>query len=117
MTTPKPEISRKQAWCKLAMLIAEGLPDPKSIDFNGADHSILTIHVDSMAAFTAWTTALRAELHGANPTSTGDIQHVAIAHRTWHACTVWIYAYLPPDVVEPVRDDMDSVRAIADEES
>jgi hypothetical protein len=110
----EPQISRKQAWCKLAILIAEGLPDPNSISFNAGDSSIFTIHVDTIAAYRAWMNALGCTSDTAHPQADGRVQHQGIGHGTWHGCTAWIYAYLPASKPEPVDEDMTAVRAAAD---
>lgn len=110
----EPKISRKQAWCKLAILIADGLPEPNSISFNNGDHTIFTIHVDTIEAHGAWVAALGCTSNAAHPQADGRVQHQAIGHRSWHGCNPWIYAYTAATEPESVDEDMTAVRAAAD---
>jgi hypothetical protein len=111
-----PEISRKQTWCKLAVLIAEGLPDPKEIDFH-ADGSSIYIQLNTAEAVAAW--AERLALRVNTPILADDTWiHGAssVANRDgWHGWYVSLTAYTPADAEpEPVAEDMTAVASIAE---
>jgi hypothetical protein len=119
MTTPKPEITRKQAWCKLALLIAEGLPAPESIGFNPLAATSVTVRVDDLAAFESWVAALSlGSVHTPllAPAYGGSIV-LHDAWDYWHGWHTRVSCTMPALDNEAVAEDMDAVRAIAAEES
>lgn len=110
----KPEISRKQAWCKLAILIAEGLPDPQEIGFNPLDNRLLTIDVNSVESIDVWQSAL-ALAHRISPLLMNDRTgwiHEAYGH--WRGYDVRVACVVPSADVEPVDEDMSAVKALAE---
>jgi hypothetical protein len=95
-------VSRTQAWCKLAVLIADGAPSPCSVHFVD-DSGIISVAVDSMAAFHAWVGLLGAERRGNG-----------YAYGPWQGWSVQLDLFLPK-TPEPelIAEDMASVRAVA----
>jgi hypothetical protein len=117
MPTPKPEISRKQAWCKLAVLIAEGLPAPQDISFNPLATTSITIRVDDLPAFESWVAALSlGRVH--TPLLAAAADGSIVLHDAWDYWHGWhtrVSCTMPALDTETVAEDMDAVRAIATE--
>lgn len=120
MTAPVPEISRKQAWCKLAVLIADGLPDPAGIKFH-ADRSSIYLDFNTAEALAVWAERLGQPLDTPIHCADGDWIHGSsnISNKFgWHGYYVRLAAYTKGEPEpEPVDDDMATVRAIAAEAS
>lgn len=115
MTTPKPEISRRQAWCKLAMLIAEGLPAPMAIRFSPSDGRSITIDLDGRPAFDAWVAALALGTVHPAILATAETEWIHGAWDYWFGFHTHISACTPALYAEFGTEDMDAVRAIATE--
>lgn len=115
MTTPKPEISRKQAWCKLAMLIAEGLPDPQDISFNPLAKTSLTIRVDDLPSFESWIAALNLGIVHPQVLANDETLVLHDAWDYWHGWHTRVSCTMPALDTEPITGGMDGVRAIAAE--
>jgi hypothetical protein len=115
MSARKPEISRKQAWCKLAILIAESLPEPESIKFHPSGDSIY-FQFTTAEALTAW--AEHFGLKNYTPLLSGETWiHTASSvsmPNGWHGWYVSLTAYTPADPEpDPIDEDMSAVRAAA----
>jgi hypothetical protein len=110
------QISRTQAWCKLAILIADGtMPAPRTIDFH-PDGRILSVTVDSEAAFHAAAAALGTREDRRRTYETGDTAMAILngADR-WNGYSLNLMAYIQRgDVEAPVTEDMSQVREIAE---
>jgi len=114
MTTPKPEISRKQAWCKLAVLIAEGLPAPMSIRFSAGDGSSITIDLDGREAFDAWVTGLALGIVHPATLATGETEWIHGAWDYWYGFHTHISCCTPAHTGSVVTEDMNAVRVAAE---
>jgi hypothetical protein len=107
----EPQISRKQAWCKLAVLIAEGLPEPTSISFNENSVSVV---VDGIEAFNAWQSALNLRIvHEPILSNAGDVW-IHDAWNYWHGWHARAHTTMPAVDSEPVGLDMSAVKALAE---
>lgn len=109
-----PEISRKQAWMKLAVLIADGLPDPYSITVDDdIEHAGIWIRAHTEPDFDAWAEALGLIVEKA--VQHGD-QWIHGAHTfRWHGWYVSLKAYTPADPpAEEITEDLTEVRRLAD---
>lgn len=72
-------ITRREAWRRLAALVADGLPDPHEINFRTTDSSsVITVYVDSAADHEAWTRALGLD---ANPLVA--LPDGSVVYRSW----------------------------------
>src|SRR5690348_5774346 len=106
-----PEITRKQAWMKLAVLIADGLPDPKSIDFH-PNGEILSIDLDTDTALAAWAETL--DVRKSTPHRGSDGGWIHPAHGQWLGFSLSLVAYMPGDTEpEEVTEDLAEVRRLA----
>jgi hypothetical protein len=115
MTTPKPEITRKQAWCKLAMLIAEGLPEPERIQFfrptqhwNGLD-----VVVTDTSALWRWAARLGVTLDEQPRWYLNVNSWYHEAAGMWHGYDLTVKTYDAATLGEPASD-MKAVRALAE---
>lgn len=111
-----PEISRKQAWCKLAILIAQGMPDPESIDFNvPSGNTIFSMNFDSVEDMHTWARMFDATLDVPTQHAGSDkVQHHASVHRSWHGLSVSLWAYMMAGDETPAVDDLTTVTAVAE---
>lgn len=111
---PEPQISRKQAWCKLAILIAEGAPTPASVQFfpPSTNWNGLDIAVDDAGALWKWAALLQAaDLQEPRFYETLAAWHQA-AKGVWHGFDVTVKTYYASTLGEAAG--MDAVRAIAE---
>lgn len=101
-------ISREQAWCKLAVFIAEGGPAPEAITF---DESGPLIRLASSSDLSYWVGSLGAGRSSTSPSGeVGEI--VQSAHLDdWHGMEVFL---LCRSRVLPLDVDMSAVRAVAE---
>jgi hypothetical protein len=87
----EPTISRKQAWCKLAVLIADGLPEPSAISFGGGDHNLVTVTLDFADDLFTWADRLGVTLSG--PTYSAEPGKWLNNGYNWawhgHALSLW----------------------------
>jgi hypothetical protein len=108
-------ISRTQAWCKLAVLIAEGLPAPVAIRFQGGESGgtpILSIQLESAEAFAKWCEALDTDSYV--PRVHEDRWIYTSKSATWNGWSLSMAAYPPAErEPEPVTEDLRWVRHIA----
>lgn len=110
------KISRTQAWCRLAVLIAEGLPAPKGISFHP---DIPTISVSFQDEDTLHVWAERFELT-LDPRIYDDGFIIIGGHgprEAWHGYTISANHYRRgerPAAAESVTEDMTAVREIAE---
>lgn len=107
-----PEITRKQAWMKLAVLIADGLPDPNQVRFHPAGE-ILSIELDTASALAAWARAIGATVD--TPHTGSSERWIHPAHGKWQGFSVALVAYAPVDDTEPITEDLTEVRGIEPE--
>lgn len=110
----KPEISRKQAWCKLAVLIADGLPDPENIQFfaPGEHWNGLDVVVEDAAALWRWADALGLTLDDPRWYPTVGAWHQA-GRGTWHGYDLTVKTYDAATLGDSSAG-MSSVRALAE---
>jgi hypothetical protein len=109
------KITRRQAWMKLAVLIADGLPDPEEIGFS--DRSI-TVDLDSHDAYEAWIVAFKLE---GRQQSAIDVDTAAGWKRlyrawdNWHGWHLSVNAAIPTagPVSEETTEDLTAVRDLA----
>ena len=109
------QISRTQAWCKLAVLIADGMPAPRAIDFH-PDGRILSVTVDSEVAFHAVAAALGSREDRRRVYETGDTA-LAIHNGAdrWYGYSLNITAYIERGDAEPlITEDLSRVREVAE---
>lgn len=108
-------ISRTQAWCKLAVLIADGLPAPLIVSLH-EDDPILAMTVQTEADLTAWVAHFDHGLVSPRRVAANDLQWICSGYGSWHGWDVQVAAY-PPIVAEPepepITEDLTSVREIA----
>lgn len=111
------QISRTQAWCKLALLIADGAPPPLVIRFQGEepdDTAIVAIQAQSSNDFDAWVALLDCRVPLPRQLATGGSHWILTGHGDWNGWAVSLCAYPPIDPEpEPVAEDMTRVREIA----
>jgi len=111
-----PEISRKQAWMKLAVLIADGLPQPQSIGFNPRSEDLCSIFFDANEpAFTAWCQALGGKRSADSASNDGtEWLHTGYVWN-WHGWTLQLTANSPRIETEPeeITEDLTEVRKLA----
>lgn len=102
-------ISRTQAWCRLAILIADGLPAPTQI---AIDKHGVVVCLDSASAFELWSDHLGAERPAAPRRDAKRWSYTA--YTEWCGLHLVVSAVVPaPTEAEPVTEDMSAVRAIA----
>lgn len=118
-----PEISRKQAWCKLAILIAEGMPDPREIIFitpydPASEYTSwqLDIVVDDAATLWRWAERLVAEVQDPRLYEHAKRWHQTAVCANWHGYYLTVKTY-NASVLGELDGGMAAVRAIADETS
>lgn len=105
-------ISRTTAWCKLAVLIADGLPAPKGVIFD-ADGPM--VEVESLDEFLRWAAAVadhRSEPH----VGSSDLTIYRAGNSDWYGMKLIVSAYIksvPVIEPEPVTEDLARVREIA----
>lgn len=104
---------------KLAVLIADGLPEPRSIGFNSQSNNLVSIDFDdNEPAFTAWCRAIGAQQNAAHPNSDGSKWLHTAYQWQWHGWTVQMVAASPRVEAEPPEpptdDDLTKVREIAE---
>ncbi len=101
-------ISRTEAWCKLAVLIADGMPAPRqfALDRHGA-----VIVLETADDFAAWVEKLGLAMP-AKP-FTGTAHRSYTASGQWCGTSLVLSATLPLPSPEPVAEDMTKVREIA----
>jgi hypothetical protein len=106
-------ISRTQAWCKLAVLIAEGLPAPRDIRIVAEGAMIADITVDSLSDLHAWAYALGA-LFDEPFVNGGRVLHEATV-RSWHGYYLGLKFHDRSEAVKPesITEDLSQVREIA----
>lgn len=107
------KISRRQVWMKLAVLIADGLPEPRSIGFNHLSDGLMSVTLDSEAAFMAWVRALGAERDRDIDSHDGTewLHEAAVA---WHGWRLRLGATSPRDPEpEEITEDLTKVRDLA----
>ncbi len=112
---PRPEITRRQAWFKLAVLIADGLPEPREISFH-VDGESIYVQFDTSAALKAWARKLRLRVDTPFKAPDGDWIHGASSASTqrWFGFYVSLTAYTKGDAdIEPPQDDLSTVRKLA----
>lgn len=110
MTTP--EISRRTAWMKLAVLIADGLPEPQSISF---DSQGPMVELATAADFVQWMRALDAvdTRHGAPFVSSTGTHLYSATRSDWHGMTLGIGAHIKPAKPDADTEDLSKVRELA----
>jgi hypothetical protein len=102
-------ISRTVAWCKLAVLIADGAPAPVAVRFDEAGPMV---EVETAEEVSAWAEASGLALREPYTGSTGITSHKA--YGAWQGLDVIVSAYVKPKPApEPVTEDMTKVREIA----
>lgn len=104
-------ISRTQAWCKLAILIAEGLPAPEVIHIQ-ADRVGVT--VSEHADFLAWATRFGADVarEGKPFIATSGWHLYSALVDDWFGRALALDLHLPPP---DLTEDMSRVREVAEE--
>lgn len=105
-------ISRTQAWCKLAALIADGLPSPRQI---AIDRHGVVICLDTLVGFEAWSEQLGAR-RPAVPRRGAESWSYNVTTE-WHGMLLVLAATVPvPAEVAPeaITEDMTRVREIAE---
>lgn len=113
-----PTITRRTAWARLIVAMAEGLPDPQEIDFHTAGDMIF-IKVDSVEALAEWAKYFDAAL--APPHKSHEpgkwIHKANTSHNPgWYGYWVDVTAYVPgPAGARPVAENLSAVRALANE--
>jgi len=111
------QISRTQAWCKLAVLIADGAPPPLAIRFQGEesdDTAIVAVQAESSEDFDAWAGLLGCRRTVPRQLATDGSHWILTGHGDWNGWAVSLCAYPPIEPEpEPVAEDLTSVRAIA----
>lgn len=112
----KPQISRRQAWCKLAVLIADGMPDPRDVHFFAPPNPMLDIAVDDAAALWRWAEAFGAEVQDPRWYEQLGKWHQK-AEVDWHGYFVTLKTYNAAERGTAAAGGMAAVRAIADETS
>jgi hypothetical protein len=115
MSSDRPEISRRQAWFRLAVLIADGLPEPREISFH-VDSSSIYVQFDTAAALKAWARKLRMRVDTPFKAPHGDWIHSAstASAARWFGYYVSLSAYTKGDAeIEPPQDDLSAVRRLA----
>lgn len=111
MTIP---ITPEQAFCKLAVIVADGLTGLKSTNFH-SDSPILALITPTAAAFVAWRDAL--DLRDLETmTDSGDGGLIYGAYGDWHGWRVQLSAHCPAGERQPaeVVDDLTHVRQVAE---
>lgn len=105
------KITRTQAWCKLAVLIADGLPAPVRVGFNsGTD---IQVRHEAIEAVEVWATATSIELR---PPFSSEGETVYCARGDWHGWSLFISASAPAvSAPEEITEDLTKVREVADE--
>lgn len=102
-------VSRTVAWCRLAVLIADGAPAPLAVRFDEAGP---VVEVETAGEVSAWAQAAGLALREPYTGSTGITSHKA--YGAWQGLDVIVSAYVKPDAVpEPVTEDLSKVREIA----
>ncbi len=101
-------ISRTQAWCKLAVLIADGMPAPTQI---AVDKHGVVICLDTVAAIQAWAEKLSTRTPSAP--HRGEKRWSYTASGEWCGMDLVLSAHVPPPEPEPITEDMSKVREIA----
>lgn len=102
-------VSRTVAWCKLAVLIADGAPAPVAVRFDEAGP---VIEVETAEEVSAWAQAAGIALRDPFTGSTGVVSHKAAG--SWQGMEVIVGAYVKPrPAPEPVIEDLSKVREIA----
>jgi hypothetical protein len=103
------KISRKQAWAKLAVLIATpNLPEPTSVSFLGG----IWIDLDSPRAYEQWVTVLGFGDKQQRPHDT-ETKRLYRAWDMWHGWHLSINAStpLPADDAEPLTHSIPMLEA------
>lgn len=102
-------ISRTQAWCKLAVLIAEKLPAPKEIRISGR---VVAITLDDLSDFDQWRANFDARLDEPFK-SAGSILHEAMGDWAGFILSLKVHVPYADAEPEPITEDMSKVREIA----
>lgn len=115
-----PTISRRTAWARLVVAMAEGLPDPQEVSFH-PDGDMIHVKVDSPEAVAQWAAHFDAPVDAPfESNEPGKWIHNASTSTMrggWHGFYVNVRAYVPgPAEVAPVDDDLSAVRALADQD-
>jgi hypothetical protein len=108
-------ISRAQAWCKLAVFVAEGAPVPRTQDFS-TDSTIEGLHISFHAVddVVRWASLLGAKIMAPHAiVNLFTIVHTAYA-EDWFGHEVFLTCYVDASPVELVDVDMSAVRAVAE---
>lgn len=102
-------VSRTVAWCKLAILIADGAPAPVAVRFDEAGP---IIEVETAEQVSAWAQAAGLELREPFTGSSGFTTHKASG--AWQGVEMLVDAYVKPArAPEPVTEDLTRVREVA----
>lgn len=102
-------ISRTVAWCKLAVLIADGAPAPVAVRFDEAGP---LVEVESAEEVSAWAEAAGLDLREPYTGTSGITSHKASG--AWCGLDMFVSAYMKPrPAPEPVTEDLTRVREIA----
>jgi len=115
VSSDRPEISRRQAWFKLAVLIADGLPEPREVDFH-VDRESIYLQFDTAAALKAWARKLRIRVDSPIQAPDGDWIHSAstVSTELWFGFYVSLTAYTKGDAeIEAPQEDLSTVRKLA----
>lgn len=109
------QITRKQAWCKLAVLIADGLPAPRDIDFyeHTESGSWINIYVDDASALHRWSDQIGAELVEPRIRADGVSWRQQATARSWNGWLVDLCTNNASSYGDSDGDGMAAVRAIA----
>lgn len=105
-------ITRRKAWMKLAVMIADGLPDPREIGFH-PDVNLITIILDTPTALASWAAKFEATLDYPFEGNGGYMIHGA--RKQWFQFNVHLSATGPLDDVAEVDEDLTEVRRLAEE--
>lgn len=103
--------SATQAWCRLAVLIAEGAPAPERIS---VDDDRVSVDVRSADEFGVWLALLGPGAFCHEPFTASSGRTLYSAHASdWHGRQLWVTASVGPEAVEPEVDGMATVREVA----
>lgn len=113
----EPTIDRRQAWCTLAVLIADGAPAPRDILFYDRDpnseysRAMIEIVLDDAAALWWWADRVGAKLEDPRSALTRERWSQYGSVEDWRGYYVTVKTYNASTISSP--SGMDAVRAIA----
>lgn len=115
-------ISRRQAWCKVAVMIADGLETPTALRFHGdredSDRTndkgpIMGMSVESAEALNAWAAALSLGVEAPTLSKHGT-RWIHTAYGTWCGYHASVAAYVSAVGEVAAVEGMAKVRAVAE---